>query len=788
MIYGHLIRSNEVIFLSEVRNPLTTLMKQRYGINRQSSLRLTDKDTLFSTFRKVANYIYKNGDWQEQDYCDAIKHYLEDTQMEDKVLAVKRTSIGASKIGNSAKGKEVFEVQTNGQKSKIKYMVIDADNHSWETQGDRWTHRNRDGVFWYTGNQNYTLGYGKLLHDVYNNWLRGPLKYHNDISPDKFKNFLSRFVKHSYSGKSYSSEFTSELIGSLTHDEFMKATEPDEDKHRRVLTAEFMDKHPLFKQTYDQPGIKYYFYEESQKQAHMKYMCLSFINNYLQNTYNIIRQQRYEHSLNEQSHAKAWETKKNINKETQHIMKMTPLHKYFEGIELDSDVDLRQFSKFQDETMRLMKRLPQGDEQPILRLRKLGNHHAAGMYVPALNTIIVDFRKPSEIYKDQGATTHEEASYSSFIHEYGHYLDRYLGDRNGLSLSLQSEFLTIQQQYAKNLKAVSDSGAKEFDYYTTPTEVFARAFEIYTRDECGLRGNLNKNQLNGIEYQAFDQNLQEKLTNYFDRINEVHELRKTLNLDTSIEEEHHISDDRQNSKRLQKSEELAAFSTDLLEKWTKNSHQLEELISASPKHLDMCNPNRIIAYDKWGQNVPDLVSSSTLIAHGIPTYRYPNVSYIQGYFKKDKTWESQRLYNVSELSEAMINRPRDYAELKKIQHKQRVKGDEKIVGKIVDKQLSALQTNESLEAIKNKIAHYLLTQTYSDTNEKAPFRFTSEERKLVDNLPSKEKQELYTSAIRKSWKAEPKIQQGIKHGLKHGVDISGLSKSLTLKQSFNRER
>ncbi len=124
MIYGHLIRSNEVIFLSEVRNPLTTLMKQRYGINRQSSLRLTDKDTLFSTFRKVANYIYKNGDWQEQDYCDAIKHYLEDTQMEDKVLAVKRTSIGASKIGNSAKGKEVFEVQTNGQKSNIWLLML----------------------------------------------------------------------------------------------------------------------------------------------------------------------------------------------------------------------------------------------------------------------------------------------------------------------------------------------------------------------------------------------------------------------------------------------------------------------------------------------------------------------------------------------------------------------------------------------------------------------------------------------------------------------------------------
>lgn len=775
----------------EVKNPLATLMKQRYGISRQSSLTITDKDNLFSTFKKVANYIYKNDDWKEQDYCDAIKSYLENTQMGNKVLSVKRTSIGANKVGSSANGKDVFEVQSlsANKESKTRYMVIDVDNRSWKTQGDRWTHRNRDGVIWYTGNQNYTLGYGKLLHDIYNEWLRGPLKYHHDISPNDFKSFMSRFANHKYSSKTYSSEFEPELIGDLTHEEFIRATQQvDPNSKGRVLRPEFLNNHPEFKQAYGQLGMEYHFSDRVQQHYHLKHMCLEFVNKYLQNTYNIIRQQRYEHSLNQQARAKSWETKKNINKETKHIMKMTPLHKYFEGIELDNDVDLRQFSRFQDELMRLMKRLPTGPYKPILRLRKLGNHHASGMYVPALNTLIVDFRKPSEIYKDRAANGHEEASYSSFIHEYGHYLDRYLADKNGLSLSLQPKFLNIQQQYAKNLKNNSVLNTKDFDYYTTPTEAFARAFELYTHDDCGLRGNLNKDQLNGVEYQAFDQDLRAAVTNYFDSFKEIKELRRTLNIDTSVENEQHISDDRQNTKQLNDFEKLSAFSFDLLNKWTQDSHQLEELISASASHLDMCNPNRIIAYDKWGKEMPDLVSSSTLLKHGIAGYQYPKVSYIQGFAKVGQSWKSERLYNVSELFESMVNRPHHYDELKKIQANQRITGNPRTVTKIVERQIPNKESSglSETDLVRNKISRYLLAQTYSDTKEKAPFRFTVAERKVIDNLSSKERQDLYTSSVRKSWGNESKIQQGLKHGLKRGIDLSGLNKSLTIGQQKER--
>ena len=303
----------------EVENPLTTLLKKRYGITRRSSLTITDKDTPFSTFRKVAAYIYRNGDWSENDQTQAIKDYLELSGMEHKVLSVKRTSIGASKIGSAASGKDVFEVQTQSSNNKLQtqYFVLDEDNKSWNHQGNRYTHRNRDGVFWYEGNLNYTIGYGKLLRDVYNQWLRSPYKYHDGVELDDFKEQLERFVRHDYSREKWNFSFQTELADSLSVKEMEKATEPVSNPYgrksdQRVFTQEFLNAHPDFKRQYGQPGTIHYFYPHVQDHNHLKWLALTFVNHYLQQTYNIVCQQKYEHNLEKEYHAKAWETKKNI--------------------------------------------------------------------------------------------------------------------------------------------------------------------------------------------------------------------------------------------------------------------------------------------------------------------------------------------------------------------------------------------------------------------------------------------------------------------------------------------
>lgn len=58
----------------ELTNPLTSLLKKKYGIAAPSNvLRFTDKDTLFTAWRKTAQFIYKNGEWSDQDFQNSVK-------------------------------------------------------------------------------------------------------------------------------------------------------------------------------------------------------------------------------------------------------------------------------------------------------------------------------------------------------------------------------------------------------------------------------------------------------------------------------------------------------------------------------------------------------------------------------------------------------------------------------------------------------------------------------------------------------------------------------------------
>ncbi len=72
----------------------------------------------------------------------------------------------------------------------------------------------------------------------------------------------------------------------------------------------------------------------------------------------------------------------------------------------------------------------------------------------------------------------------SFVHEYGHALDYATG--SGL-LSMRDDFKPIVARYRENL-SLNGKGtyvANKAEYYTAPTEVFARAFELYV-SEAGL--------------------------------------------------------------------------------------------------------------------------------------------------------------------------------------------------------------------------------------------------------------------------------------------------------------
>lgn len=740
---------------TEIANPLTTLLRKKYGINQEvkGSLTVSQNDTLYTLFRKTARFIYNNGSWTQKDLEQAIKDYLELSADEYLVKSVTPVKAEDSPIGSSAQGKQVYKLKTIDQSnhSQTRYMVIDPANKSWSEQGLRWHHRNDDGVRWYTGNLNYTIGYAKLLHDLYQDWQRHSADFETTINDSLFKAGLSVFVSHRYSGKAHEYLFKHRLIDTLSQEEFLNATEPVPDsKIHRQLKTSFLDHHPDFANEYGytSPDNWHYFSRIEQLHRHCDYLINHFVDNYLQRTYNIVQQQKYESKLQTKIHARAWEQKANIDEATQEIMKSTVLNYRFNGIELDNDVDLKPFQAFEKETMQLMERLPQPSEKPTLRLRKLGNYKSLGMYVPAVNTLIVDFRKPSEVYQGHQTSKDETAGFSSFVHEYGHYLDYHLTEQSE-PLSIQSEFQSLQQQYIQALKGtVSD---KEFKYYSIPTEVFARAFEIYVHDYCGLRGNLNNCQLKGPEYAAFDQ-IREPLFKYFNERSEFRHLQRSLNLDTSVNLPK--PDERQNAPQLKDWQKLAYFSEDMLHKWTANLSVMENLVNATSEQLLSPNPNRVVAYDKWKYKIPNLISRHELKELNIA----PNdaISHIQGFTKINGSWYSDRLYNVDDL--AQVSSPDQQRALEGYISRP-AKWSQKQVDSLVKTVLPTTDQMTPLESTRNRMAQSLLLNRHS--TEPAPFKFSAEEKELMADFSVSDRAKMYLAAVKLAQDKEPIITRSI---------------------------
>lgn len=170
---------------------------------------------------------------------------------------------------------------------------------------------------------------------------------------------------------------------------------------------------------------------------------------------------KYENE-NQQSYATAYMTKKNINPKIADAMANSKfLQQGFSYVEYDNDVEIVKAEQISNEWAKVYPMLPKCKELPVLRFRKLGKHNALGIFFPAFNCIGVDLR-----------------TVQSFMHEYGHYIDYNLNETN---LSLTPEFKNIVASYKTTLRSDymgSFVGKKEW-YYCTPTEVFARGFEIY---------------------------------------------------------------------------------------------------------------------------------------------------------------------------------------------------------------------------------------------------------------------------------------------------------------------
>lgn len=555
-----------------MENQLTSLLKKKYGTTTSSPLVFTEKDTLYTAFRKLADNIYKNGTWTQEDELRAVDTFIrnrdgypvgkEDATFHDwngqpwstEVKVRPIDVVESSFLRSEAEGKKIYSAtairrKINGFEEHVKSVdvLLDPKNKSGTKHGEFYyfsSSNSTDPSYYALGNMNRAIGYDKLQRDI--------LKEFDDTVQElKFdrrdlERLLERLSIASYTGKKNAhlfqknphGELTNAFLATLPRDERekyldnpsqMKSMLENNDvqgEERRLLEEQIaanwgdlsndpknpvkvnLDKSPYLLKEGNRTT---YLYPKTIQNARKQNELISFVEEYIQSTYDIFLQREYEKDIDKQTRASAWQTKKNINKDTRKIMESTSLNKYFQFVEIDNDVDLTLFSQFEKEMERMHDILPKtGDKLPELRLRKLGNHKALGLYVPNKNTIAIDFRDTNDEIGGVGI--------QSFVHEYGHALD--YGTDNGRLLSMRDDFKPIVTRYRENLSLNGKGSyvAEKAGYYTAPTEVFARAFELYV-NEAGLNSIFLKSKetyATNIEYALFDQNMRDKLTTFFD--------------------------------------------------------------------------------------------------------------------------------------------------------------------------------------------------------------------------------------------------------------------------------
>ena len=460
---------------------LTSLMKEKFGITRVAPLKINPNDEINIQLRKIASYIYKTGDWKEDDIREGIKaavlsNYRFDQQQTLDITLSPMTEAEMNKSSHFAeyiKGYRLDIIDTANQKrltNDTTYYLVDGATNKLKNHNARFYLRNAREVKFYTGYGQYLIGVAKLKKDL--------IRYYNENR--------EIFDVYKVSERDYQNQLT----------RFFNSMNP-------------RDARRFGKQYAPTPEANQYNFIREQ------------ILNYISNTYDMIRQQNYELEIDKMTRASAWQTKKNINDETKSLMENTSLKDFFHYIELDNDVDLELYKDFEKEMQLIYPLLPKSNQTADLRLRKLGNYRALGLFHPATNNIALDFRSGKDRGKDKNNPyAPNEPGIASFIHEYGHFLD-YTMNPEESNLSMQDDFRPILHHYQQNLNKLenSDYVKDKSDYYGTPTEVFARAFELYS-SHLGLQSSFlrsPKSYQSLSEYQVFGEEILPTLYAYFDK-------------------------------------------------------------------------------------------------------------------------------------------------------------------------------------------------------------------------------------------------------------------------------
>ncbi|MCZ2310432.1 hypothetical protein GIV07_15005, partial [Enterococcus faecium] len=237
----------------QIENSLTSLMKAKFGVTRSSSVKLTEKDTLYTIFRKLADNIYKNGTWTQEDEIQAVdtlirnrNNFSIDTEniiWTDRKGANWQANVSITPIdgqdkltlGNRIDGKIAYKtlvdrvnLENKEEKTKKTYVLLDPENKSGTKHAKFYyfgSGTKEQLNYFAIGNMNRAIGYDKLQRDI----LKEFESQKDSLSFEKedLEGFIRKLSSSEYSGKSNEPMFKKDFIGELT-DSYLNTLPRDE--------------------------------------------------------------------------------------------------------------------------------------------------------------------------------------------------------------------------------------------------------------------------------------------------------------------------------------------------------------------------------------------------------------------------------------------------------------------------------------------------------------------------------------------------------------------------------
>jgi len=222
------------------------------------------------------------------------------------------------------------------------------------------------------------------------------------------------------------------------------------------------------------------------------------------------REGEYFSDLDTETRAKSYQLKKNIPEKVLKEMEQSIFNQYFGFVEYDEACDLSKVTEIAREFQALKDTYFSCIDASgnAIRFRKLGNHKAYGLYYPSIKCLCVDIRHPS-----------------SLVHEFGHLIDYTLGKLSSQTGFTRLKTLYMEQLYSKMerdeafRKRMESSTKYNLDYYSLPTEIFARSFELYVAKVLGVRNSIVPDTFSDV-YPDNDGFLRE-VENYFSSLFKV---------------------------------------------------------------------------------------------------------------------------------------------------------------------------------------------------------------------------------------------------------------------------